>query len=536
MVMSQRSPFLLFVLLAMTLFSSLSCKARHADKSGLKNDEQLADQFIPMRGQKQVKSLGFVFYRGNPTPVMPLDPEIETFEDKFLKLDTASLERRLLKKVYHNRYDLMATAARDSDGDGIRDFRVCQYSGKFSEGDLDLDGDGIRNILDADPFDPNVGGKDTNGDGHPDTDYLDANKNTVPDHVDFALMYPAAKFTFSKRLSEIQIELYKSHKIIIVERNQNITIEAAEVIYDSVKRIFASKFGKRKVLSTLRSIATEDQVLLTPEEGGETNALVNTPLQTMIIYSSGLDVPPIVLLGLLTHEIGHSIQYDLDYNDQDQVVENNRIYFPNPKYYRSMAEYDWSADEAPIRGLPNFSLWTPVYEYVRPDFTWQNQNPDYWTKYIEDISKREGADFMYEKSLVDNHIVSQYSTMDPFEWLSDNQIAYIFTLIEKEVLSDLGRNEKKKKAFQKNLRATIEAAWPGFAHPNLAGSKVLKYLDNNMPIEKSDLKILAERYGKPIVNKAQIVQGNSLLLNGSEYGHGGIRCRRVSLQFKADMN
>ena len=528
MFKSQRLPFLLSVLLPLTLFSSLSCKTREESDSSVKNDEQLVDKVIPMRGSKQIKTLGYVFFRGNPTPVMPLDPEIDAFKDKFLKLDTASLERRLLRKVYHDRYDLMAIASRDSDGDGIRDFRVSQYFGKFSEGDLDLDGDGIRNVLDVDPFDPRVGGKDTDGDGHPDSDYLDTNQNTIPDHVDFALIYPDTKHAFSKRMSEIQVELYKSHKIILVERNQDFTIEAAEVIYDSVKRIFASTFGKRKVLPTLRTIATEDHALLIEEEGGETNAVVNTPLQTMIIYRSGLVVPPIVLLGLLTHELGHSIQFNLDYSTRDQVEENNRIYFPNPKYFTAMTEYKWTADDTSIRNLSNFSLWTPVYEYIRPNFTWLNQTPTYWTKYIDDIWEKEGDDYMYEKSLVDNHIVSQYSTMDPFEWLSDNQIAYIFTLIEKEVLSDLGRDERKKKAFKKNLLATIEGAWPGFAHTNQSGSAVLKYLEANMPIEKSDLKILADRYGKPIIDKPQIVQGNSLLLNGSG-SHRGIRCRPTFL-------
>jgi hypothetical protein len=521
-----RSSVLLFILLAMTLNWFLGCKSRTDEsESTTKNDEQLVDKQIPMRGPKQLKTLEYVFYRGNKTPVLPLDVETDTFKDKFLKLDTQSLERRLLRKVYHDRYDIMAIASRDSDGDGIRDFRVSQYFGKFSEGDLDLDADGIRNVLDAEPFDASIGGKDVDGDGQPDSDFLDTNKNTIPDHVDFELIYPVAKHPFSKRLSEIQVELFKSHKIILVERNQEFTLEAAEVIYDSVKRIFASTFGKRKMLPTLRTIATEDHALLIPEEDGETNALVSTPLQTMIIYRSGLVVPPIVLLGLLTHEIGHSIQYDVDYNPKDQLNENNRIYFPNPKYFKSMAEFDWGFDDAPVRNLANFNLWTPAYEYIRPNFTWKNQAPDHWIKLIDDLYAKEGDDYMYTKTLVDDHIVSQYSTMDPFEWLSDNQIAYIFTLIENEVLKDLGRDDKKKKKFQKNLLATIDSAWPGFAHKNLSGSKVVKYLETIMPIESADLKVLVERYGKPIIEKAQIVQGAGLMLNGVDKSRRGVRCR-----------
>lgn len=516
-------------LLILTLFFC-SCKSA-GDQSqvlGLE-DEQLKDQAIPMRGPKQLKTLDYVFFRNNPPPKMPTAAAVQKFTNNFLSLPTTSLERRLLRKVFHDRYDLMTIASRDSDGDGIKDFRVSQYWGKFSEGDLDLDGDGIRNILDVDPYDPAKGGKDRDGDGRPDQDFADSNQNSVPDHLDFALLYPIVKFPDRARISEIQIKLYKDHKIILVERNQEFTVEAAEVIYDAIKRVFAETFGQSKMLPTLRSIATEDQVLLIPEEDGETNALVSAPLQTMIIYRSGLVVPPIVLLGLLTHEIGHSIQYADDYNEIDQVLENSRVYYPNPKYFRKLEQFDWKTDSSNLSGLKDFNYWVPAYEFIRPDFKWKAKTPDQWSGFIDEVYKKRGAAYMKDVGISSEHIVSQYSVTDPFEWLSDNQIAYIFGLIEAKVLSNLGADDVKKQKFRKNFNRTIENAWQGFSHDNFKGSKVSSYLTATMPISAEDLKIMTDRYGMPIVAKAQVSAGQSLLLNGTGR-QGKIKCRPTPLQ------
>jgi hypothetical protein len=515
------------LLRAMMLVAAIhlpGCKTPNDPDAGsaVKNDEQLKDEQIPQRGPKQLKTLDYVFFGNNPRPQPASQKEEADLRAALNAMDNNSIEEKLLRKVFHERYDIMALAARDTDGDGIKDYRVSQYFGKFFEGDLDLDGDGIRNILDADPYDPAVGGRDADGDGQPDSGYADANGNTIPDHVDFGLLYPESKFPFGKRLSEIQVELYKSHKIILVERNQPFTIAAAEVVYDAIKRVFRAEFGRSKVLPTLRSIATEDQVMLIPEEGGETHALVSTPTQAMIIYRSGLAVPDIVLLGLLTHELGHSIQYSPDYNPADAVIENNRIYFPNPKYFRSMEPFGWQTDNSPISGLQNFQLWVPAYEYIRPNWTWNGKSPDVWFKYVDDVYAEVGESYMQSRKIAGKNIVSQYSLTDPFEWLSDNQIAYLFSQIESEVLRNLGGDAAKKKRFQKNLLTTIEAAWPGFAHFNFKDKSVQAHLASRMPLLASDLKLLAERYGNPIVVKPQIVTGMSLT---GESAGAAVRCR-----------
>ena len=101
-----------------------------------------ADDF----SDQQRESLAAVFYRGNPLPPPPTDLELNEARAKVRK--APRWERRLLKQLYGRERELWVYATRDSDGDGIFDFRVSDYYGRFLEGDTDLDGDGIVNVSD----------------------------------------------------------------------------------------------------------------------------------------------------------------------------------------------------------------------------------------------------------------------------------------------------------------------------------------------------------------------------------------------------
>jgi hypothetical protein len=100
--------------------------------------------------EQQRESLAAVFYRDNPLPPPPTDLELKQVRTKVRK--APRWERRLLRQLYGRDRELWVYATRDSDGDGIFDFRVSDYYGRFLEGDTDLDGDGIVNILDDRPF------------------------------------------------------------------------------------------------------------------------------------------------------------------------------------------------------------------------------------------------------------------------------------------------------------------------------------------------------------------------------------------------
>ena len=101
-------------------------------------------------GELQRDSLRHVYYSNGPMPPVPDADELARVEGAVE--DANSWERAALQEFYPGDVELWAYAVRDSDGDGVHDFRVSDYYGRFLEGDTDVDGDGIDNVLDATPF------------------------------------------------------------------------------------------------------------------------------------------------------------------------------------------------------------------------------------------------------------------------------------------------------------------------------------------------------------------------------------------------
>ena len=122
------------------------------------------------KNELQEQTLGFVFYKNNPMPPEPT--EAETRAIKHTMSQAQKHERKMLRDLYKNNKDHQIYATRDSDGDGILDYRIGDdgTDGKFMEGDTDIDGDKIENVLDGHPYDKTKGNDDANG-------------NTVPDHI-----------------------------------------------------------------------------------------------------------------------------------------------------------------------------------------------------------------------------------------------------------------------------------------------------------------------------------------------------------------
>ncbi|TNF70519.1 MAG: hypothetical protein EP299_13890 [Acidobacteria bacterium] len=246
---------------------------------------------------RQRESLAAVFYRGNPLPPPPTDLELKEIRTKARK--APRWERRLLKRLYGRDRELWVYATRDSDGDGIFDFRVSDYYGRFLEGDTDLDGDGIVNILDGRPFRVDQ----SQGTGSP-----------LPPHLDWEAQGKPAEMV------RIQRELYSRYGIVLVERTESFTPELARAVWDTVTRVYPRVFAREGSLPTLKTIATEDYSLLDPDdpEGATDFAQVLAATQTLVIYRRGVESPPAIQLGFMSHEIGHNIQFALDYDEKRQ--------------------------------------------------------------------------------------------------------------------------------------------------------------------------------------------------------------------------
>lgn len=457
----------------------------------------------PLVRRQQRASLGVVYRAGGDPPVMPDAEEIGRFHDVRSRFDVEALD--YLDEFYGAHDELKALALRDSDGDGVPDFRVSDYYGKFMEGDVDLDGDGARNVLDSHPHDKARGGRDLDGDGIPDAEFVDVNSNGLPDHIDWAL-----RRSDVAALADIQLGLFRDHKIVLVDRSASFDLPLAQAVDDTLRRVYKAYFDEHRVLPTLRTIATETTALLTEALAhaaeDDTSAQVFSQTQSLIIYNEGRAVADrLGLLGLLVHEIGHSYHMSLDFDRDDIVAENGRLDFPAPNFVDVVKPFGWITtgyyDGEIAPGLspgPRF-----VYAGMsEPVFMFRDKTPEEWQLWIDGIYEDLGRNpkYLMADDFVRQNIVGDYSLSTPYEWYGDNFIAYVVTLLEEETLAHLGDDAEAKKAAMTAVDDALRTIWPGFYHRNLA-QDVRQYFERTFPIAAADRRHLAERYLVPLIRR-----------------------------------
>ena len=325
----------------------------------------------------QLASLQRLHYAGAPTALLPDDKESARFGELRASTESDALDE--LDRLYADHHRLKALALRDSDRDGVPDFRVSDYYGKFMEGDVDLDDDGVRNALDSDPFDRGVG-------------LLDANTNGLPDSIDWSLLGREPE------LAEIQLGLHRDHGIALVDRDARFDLELAEAVDDTVRRVFRQVFESENGLPNLRTIATEKTVLLNAALAGveedETAAQVFPRTQSLIIYDVGRRSDDrLLLLGLLVHEMGHSFHMSLDFDALDLVAENGRTRFPTPHFVELLRAFEWEQTSFYEGELGAGLAVVPRFVYMgmsEPVFSFRGKDPKEWKIWAEDVYKDLG--------------------------------------------------------------------------------------------------------------------------------------------------
>ena len=466
----------------------------------------------PLLNRRQIASLQYVHY-GSPTGwfglrkaegpravSLPDEEETKRFETLAQRTDSEVLE--YLDEFYGSRNDLKALAARDSDGDNVPDYTVSDYFGKFMEGDIDVDGDGIRNTLDTFPYDPTQGGEDTDGDGIPDAagSFTDANRNGIPDPVDFALD------DVPEELAAIQRRLFSDNKIILLTRDAEIDLILARAIDDSVRRVFRTFFEHTSIMPTLRTIAVEKTALLGPLTKAfaedHTSAQTFSQTQTLIIYDEGRAVKDAIgLLGLVVHEMGHSYHMALDFDASDLSAENARTDFPAPNFSALIKPFGWVQTgyydgqfEGDLTVMPRFS-------YVgknEPLYKFGGRTPEEWDEWVRQRYEALGEDpeYLKDPTFANLHIVSDYSLSSPYEWYSDNLIAYVISVLEKHALESLTTRDQQRALTR--IEDALQAIWPGFYHRNIA-PEIMQYFRQTFPITPADREGLVQRYIEPII-------------------------------------
>jgi hypothetical protein len=477
--------------------------------------ERLSDPSVdhPLLHAHQAASLDHVYYRPY-TPeqeealevALPEGDEVMRFLAAREGIDSQALE--LLDEFYGQRDGLKAVAVRDRDGDGMPDYRVSDYYGKLSEGDVDVDGDGVRNVYDDAPYDPSQGGHDDDGDGIPDSAFADTNGNGLPDHVDWALHGK------DREMAEIQLGLFRDHKILLVERDADFDLPLARAADDVVRRVFRAYFEKSPVLPTLRTIAVEKTALLhsllalLAED--ETSAQVFSQTQSLTVYDPGRETEDALgLLGLFAHEMGHSYHMALDWDASHPDLENRRTDFPAPNFVKTVARFGWTVDgyydgrfEGTVRPEPQF-LYIGISE---PVFLLKGRSPDDWEGWLNAIWEEMGEpeDYLTHPSFVKEEVVGDYSLTSPYEWYGDNLLAYVVTVLEETALERIASGgsgpevEAAQELARERLMESLRAVWPGFDHRNI-GREARAYFGETFPIREDDRQLLVERYILPII-------------------------------------
>src|SRR5690606_9919552 len=212
-----------FLLVMLVVFGCTSSVRLQSDSSPPEAPRELAPS---ARAQAQRDSLRRVYYRNNDAPPPPSAAELRRLDRD---LATAPpVEVKELYDLFGDDTELLAYATRDTDNDGVLDYRVSEYRGKFFEGDIDVDGDGIRNVYDAAPYDRRVGGVDRDGDGIPDKpgSFADRDGDGIPDHLDWSRRKP-------EPLPELQANLFRDFGVILVERSSRCTPALAQAGADT---------------------------------------------------------------------------------------------------------------------------------------------------------------------------------------------------------------------------------------------------------------------------------------------------------------
>ena len=400
--------------------------------------------------QQQRQSLASVFYKGNSLPPPPTTEEINEVRKKVRSANP--WERSLLEELYPDDPELWVYATRDIDADGLNDFWISDYYGRFLEGDTDLDGDGVENVLDTAPFDRAVGKQAP---------------VSIPPKADWARQGKPAE------MARIQRELFDNHSILLLERSAEFTPELARSVNDVVTRVYQQIF----------------------DAGASDFAQVMAASQTLEIYRRGIDAVPVIQLGFLAHEIAHNIQFAYDYDAQRQDEIMRRNYFAAPRFLELAARYGWTSVSMELEPETEFTLFRPHYVILEPyEHLYLEESVQDWEVWLTAIYDEVGPEhYLADERITELNILGDYSLSGPWEWYSDYVIAYLYIemldslavrcpLADREALADVFQNE------------TVYAEWPYFRFENARGAEILTHMREEYPLDPATLAYLAENY------------------------------------------
>jgi hypothetical protein len=437
------------------------------------------------RSAEQRRSLGYVFYSGNALPPKPTTSELRRLEHKLAAAPQVEVDE--LRALYGEDDELLVYAGRDTDRDGVLDYRISHYCGKFFEGDVDLDGDGIRNVYDSAPYNRRSGGVDTNGDGLPDKRFADDDGDRIPDHLDWSKL---------GRLGEPQAKqqaaLLRDFGVILVERSSTFTPSLVQAVDDTLRLVF------REPLPTLRTVAVEHQLLISPDLGD--NGLMVAQTQTLTVYTKSIaGSDPLVVFGLLVHEVDHAWQLAQDFDTKNLRAENKRIHYPPGKFTQSLGRFGLEAEHDTVGEGYHPALYWPHFYATSPTYRFRGSAPNEWAAWFEDVEAESGRDFLRNSPAVTWGMVGPYSLTSPWEWHADQLMASVYNRISRGI-----GEERAYRSIASLLRGrmlqVVRGQWYRYDYRNAAGTTIDRELARQFELTPAEIETLIERYVMPLAD------------------------------------
>ena len=382
---------------------------------------------------------------------------------------------------------LRMLALRDSDGDGILDFRI-KGEGTFLANDTDADNDGIRNLFDPRPQTARpIKDKTVNN---------DEDKDELPNHLDWS---NTNRFNFVKQkkqyLVDAQLSAFQKYGIVYVQSDYIFTPELADLATD-VFNIFDSQYQKYNLEINAQSLTTARQYDATPNDGIVAEA---SPVNgQIIIYREGISNISksadnlISTLMTVIHEFTHVVQNTMDYpQNQTALLQQNIHQQPNI-FAAYVNQLGWNINTGNLKdNLPNHGYVNHDQEPVAPVEIYKNRELTTIAKICAG-EKHPTLDKTTRKIWKEVNGIQCYAFVSVREWHAEYVAVTVLSAMYSRLKQTHGNVSRK---IIRRAQAKIKLDFDGEGYDyNNADKKAVNTISEDLKISNNLLDRLNEKY------------------------------------------
>lgn len=366
------------------------------------------DGATDFRSNRQIASLRNVYFGGDKSlaQLTSLFCMSDSAADSALqRLQQATeADRRTLADYYADPM-LRLVALRDTDEDGILDFRIKEFGG-FISNDPDADNDGVQNIYDAHPLSAGAVQDAIINNDH--------DHDGLPNHLDWSDKgrFPGK----SQALIDIQYDVFSNYGIVLNETDLGFTVSAASMVQDALK-VFADQItsDESSIKDTFKIVTSAQAYDVDPYGVLAEVSPVNGRVNLFALAFNSIDSNPgsrLAAFAVMVHEMTHAIQNAMDYeSNRDDLLRYN--FHRKPTNFVQMANsLGWKMS---LKENPEFSQKAFVdhgSEGIGADEVYAGMNFQELGALYDNMTDSEEIRTFRK----DYKIVTPYSLMDSREW------------------------------------------------------------------------------------------------------------------------